>query len=63
MNNQLGQRRERAEDHPLYKPLMAAIHQAMFGKGVRHGCYTKCPTCGARFFTKIEPFQRGQRRS
>jgi hypothetical protein len=27
----------RAEDHPLYKPLMAAIHQAMFGKGERHG--------------------------
>lgn len=28
---------QRAEDHPLYKPLMAAIHQAMFGKGERHG--------------------------
>lgn len=28
---------QRAEDHPLYRPLMAAIHQAMFGKGERHG--------------------------
>lgn len=26
-----------AQEHPLYKPLMAAIHQAMFGKGERHG--------------------------
>lgn len=31
------QKPQRAEDHPLYKPLMAAIHQAMFGKGERHG--------------------------
>lgn len=31
------QKPQRAEEHPLYKPLMAAIHQAMFGKGERHG--------------------------
>lgn len=23
--------------HPLYEPLMQAIHQAMYGKGERHG--------------------------
>lgn len=27
----------RPEDHPLYPPLMAAIHQAVYGKGERHG--------------------------
>jgi hypothetical protein len=30
-------RPERVEDHPLYPVFMAAIEQAMFGKGERHG--------------------------
>lgn len=28
---------ERVEDHPLYPVFMAAIEQAMYGKGERHG--------------------------
>ena len=30
-------KKERPEDHPMYPVLMAAIEQAMYGKGQRHG--------------------------
>lgn len=44
-------------------PICAHRQTRLTGGVVPFGCYTKYTTCGARFFNKIEPIQRGQRRS